>query len=34
VVLAGVVLSMVPAVVVFLFGQRYLREGLTAGASK
>ena len=33
VVLAGVVLSMLPAVVVFLFGQRYLREGLTAGAS-
>lgn len=34
VVLAGVILSMVPAVVVFLFGQRYLREGLTAGSSK
>lgn len=34
IVLAGVVLSMIPAVVVFLFGQRYLREGLTAGASK
>ena len=34
VVLAGVILSMVPAVVVFLFGQRYLREGLPAGSSK
>ena len=34
VVLAGVVLSMLPAAVVFLSGQRYLREGLTAGASK
>jgi multiple sugar transport system permease protein len=34
VVLAGVVLSMIPALVVFLFGQRPLREGLTAGASK
>ena len=34
VVLAGVILSMVPALVVFIFGQRTLREGLTAGASK
>ena len=34
VVLAGVILSMIPAVVVFIFGQRYLREGLTAGAGK
>ncbi|TDE97449.1 carbohydrate ABC transporter permease [Occultella glacieicola] len=34
VVLAGVVLSMIPALVVFLFGQRPLREGLTAGVSK
>lgn len=34
VVLAGVVLSMIPALVVFLFGQRTLREGLTAGAGK
>ena len=34
IVLAGVILSMIPAVVVFLFGQRYLREGLTAGSSK
>ncbi|WP_427175212.1 carbohydrate ABC transporter permease [Arthrobacter sp. 92] len=34
VVLAGVILSMIPALVVFIFGQRSLREGLTAGASK
>lgn len=34
IVLAGVILSMIPAVVVFLFGQRYLQEGLTAGSSK
>ncbi|MDO5663026.1 MAG: carbohydrate ABC transporter permease [Brachybacterium sp.] len=34
VVLAGVILSMIPAVVVFLFGQRPLREGLTAGSAK
>ena len=34
VVLAGVILSMIPAQVVFIFGQRTLREGLTAGASK
>ncbi|MEE1620080.1 carbohydrate ABC transporter permease [Zafaria sp. Z1313] len=34
VVLAGVVLSMLPALVVFLFGQRSLREGLTAGVGK
>ncbi|MVA75078.1 ABC transporter permease subunit [Auraticoccus sp. F435] len=33
-VLAGVVLSMIPALVVFVIGQRPLREGLTAGASK
>ncbi len=33
-VLAGVVLSMIPAVLVFVFGQRPLREGLTAGVSK
>ncbi|WP_125614671.1 carbohydrate ABC transporter permease [Specibacter cremeus] len=33
-VLAGVVLSMIPAAVVFVFGQRYLREGLTAGSNK
>lgn len=34
VVLAGVILSMLPALVVFIFGQRILREGLTAGAGK
>jgi multiple sugar transport system permease protein len=34
VVLAGVVLSMIPALVVFFIGQRPLREGLTAGAGK
>lgn len=34
VVLAGVIISMIPALLVFLFGQRYLREGLTAGAGK
>lgn len=33
-VLAGVVLSMIPALVVFIFGQRPLREGLTAGSVK
>lgn len=33
-VLAGVVLSMIPALVVFVFGQRPLREGLTAGSVK
>ena len=33
-VLAGVVLSMIPALVVFVIGQRPLREGLTAGSSK
>ena len=33
-VLAGVVISMIPALVVFVVGQRPLREGLTAGASK
>ena len=34
VVLAGVVLSMIPALFVFIFGQKPLREGLTAGAGK
>ncbi|MDQ4488612.1 carbohydrate ABC transporter permease [Sinomonas sp. ASV486] len=34
VVLAGVVLSMIPALIVFLVGQRTLRDGLTAGAGK
>lgn len=33
-VLAGVVLSMIPALIVFVIGQRPLREGLTAGSSK
>ncbi|NGN91578.1 carbohydrate ABC transporter permease [Nocardioides sp. KC13] len=33
-VLAGVVLSMLPALAVFVFGQRSLREGLTAGINK
>lgn len=33
-VLAGVVLSMIPALLVFIFGQNPLREGLTAGAGK
>lgn len=33
-VLAGVVLSMIPALLVFVIGQRPLREGLTAGTSK
>jgi multiple sugar transport system permease protein len=33
-VLAGVVLSMIPALVIFIIGQRPLREGLTAGTNK
>ncbi len=33
-VLAGVVISMVPAFLVFVFGQRTLREGLTAGSHR
>ncbi len=33
-VLAGVTLSMIPALLVFVFGQRPLREGLTAGTGK
>jgi len=33
-VLAGVILSMIPALLVFFFGQKPLREGLTAGVSK
>lgn len=32
VVLAGVVISMIPALLVFIFGQRTLREGLTTGS--
>ncbi len=34
VVLAGVILSMIPALVVFMFGQRALRDGLTAGTGQ
>jgi len=33
-VLAGVVISMIPALIVFIFGQKPLREGLTAGSGK
>jgi multiple sugar transport system permease protein len=33
-VLAGVILSMIPALLVFFFGQKPLREGLTAGVGK
>jgi multiple sugar transport system permease protein len=33
-VLAGVVISMIPALVVFVVGQRTLREGLTAGSHR
>ena len=33
-VLAGVVISMIPALLVFFFGQKQLREGLTAGVGK
>lgn len=33
-VLAGVVLSMIPALLVFVFGQRTLREGLTTGSNR
>ncbi len=33
-VLAGVVISMIPALLVFFFGQKPLREGLTAGVGK
>lgn len=33
-VLAGVVISMIPALVVFIVGQRTLREGLTSGVGK
>ena len=33
-VLAGVVISMIPALIVFVFGQKPLREGLTAGTGK
>ncbi|HYI60005.1 MAG TPA: hypothetical protein VEX66_17690 [Microlunatus sp.] len=30
----GVVISMIPATVVFVLGQQPLREGLTAGVSR
>ena len=33
-VLAGVIMSMIPALIVFIVGQRTLREGLTAGTNK
>lgn len=33
-VLAGVIISMIPALLVFVFGQKPLREGLTAGSGK
>ena len=33
-VLAGVTLSLIPAVVIYIFGQRYLVEGLTVGGLK
>ncbi len=34
IVLAGFIMSVVPSVGVFLFGQRYLIQGLTAGGVK
>ena len=34
VVLAGVVMSLVPVIIIFLFGQRYLIEGIMRGAIK
>jgi multiple sugar transport system permease protein len=34
VVLAGIVLSMIPVIVVYLFGQRYLIEGIMMGGLK
>ncbi|MDE2858704.1 MAG: carbohydrate ABC transporter permease [Chloroflexota bacterium] len=34
VVLAGVVVSLVPVIIIFLFGQRYLIEGIMRGAIK
>jgi multiple sugar transport system permease protein len=33
-VLAGVSLSLIPAVLLYAFGQRYLVEGLTVGGVK
>jgi len=34
VVLAGVVLTMIPSVLLFVFAQRYFIEGVTAGSSR
>ena len=34
VVLAGVVMSLVPVTIIYLFGQRYLIEGIMRGAIK
>ncbi|HEU5104148.1 MAG TPA: carbohydrate ABC transporter permease [Roseiflexaceae bacterium] len=34
VVLAGVILSLIPVLIIFLFGQRYLIEGITMGGVK
>ena len=34
VVLAGVVISLAPVIIIFLFGQRYLIEGIMRGAIK
>ncbi|HXF60940.1 MAG TPA: hypothetical protein VNK95_04945, partial [Caldilineaceae bacterium] len=34
VVLAGIVLSMIPVLLVYLFGQRYLIEGIMMGGLK
>lgn len=34
VVLAGVVLSLIPVLVIYLIGQRYLIEGIIRGALK
>ena len=34
VLLAGVVVSLIPVIIIFLFGQRYLIEGIMRGAIK
>jgi multiple sugar transport system permease protein len=34
IVLAGIVLSTIPVIIIYIFGQRYLVEGLMAGALK
>jgi multiple sugar transport system permease protein len=34
VVLAGIVLSTIPVIVIYIFGQRYLVEGLMMGGLK